>query len=109
MAVDDPHASPRSTPSVVLDPPSRDPTWVPIRSLAPRHRDRILAHLLQLPERDRYLRFGYAASDHQIARYVESLDFERDEVLGIFNRRLRLLGLAHLAYLAADDGHPAAQ
>jgi RimJ/RimL family protein N-acetyltransferase len=86
--------------------PERAPTWVPIRSLSPRHRDRILAHLLELPEHDRYLRFGYAASDSQLAQYVAQLNFDRDEVLGIFNRRLRLLGLAHLAYLDADDGHP---
>jgi RimJ/RimL family protein N-acetyltransferase len=95
------------SPLTLPDLPERSPTWVPIRSLAPRHRDRILAHLLQLPERDRYLRFGYVASDHQIARYVDGLNFERDEVLGIFNRRLRLLGMAHLAYLEAHDGHPA--
>ncbi len=87
--------------------PKRDrtaPTWVPIRPLAPRHRDRILAHLLELPPHDRYLRFGFAASDAQIVRYVEQLNFERDELLGIFNRRLRLLAMAHLAYLAAEPG-----
>jgi RimJ/RimL family protein N-acetyltransferase len=86
-----------------IPPPERPaPTWVPIRPLAPRHRDRILAHLLELPARDRYLRFGFAASDAQIAQYVERLNFERDEVLGIFNRRLRLLAMAHLAYLAPE-------
>jgi GNAT superfamily N-acetyltransferase len=74
------------------------PAWVPIRSLAPRHRARILAHLEQLNERDRYLRFGYLASDEQLQHYVDSLDFVRDEVFGIFNRRLRLIALAHLAY-----------
>lgn len=102
---------PASDPPGAADPsgPSRSPTWVPIRSLAPRHRDRILVHLLGLSERDRYLRFGYMASDLQIARYVEQLNFERDEVLGIFNRRLRLLGLAHLAYVDSHDGHPATQ
>jgi GNAT superfamily N-acetyltransferase len=72
---------------------------VPIRSLAERHRPRILAHLLALPEADRYLRFGYAASDAQIARYVDLLDFERDEVFGVFNRRLELIAQAHLASL----------
>ena len=36
--------------------------WIPIRSLAPRHRPRILAHLLELPPMDRYLRFGHPAS-----------------------------------------------
>lgn len=83
--------------------PVEAPVWVPIRSLAPRHRERIARHLLALPAHDRYLRFGYAASDEQIRRYVKHLDFDRDEVLGIFNRRLRLLAMAHLAYAPEDD------
>jgi RimJ/RimL family protein N-acetyltransferase len=73
--------------------------WVPIRSLAERHRPRILAHLLALPEADRYLRFGYAASDAQVARYTDLIDFAHDEVFGIFNRRLALIAQAHLAAL----------
>lgn len=73
--------------------------WVPVRSLAERHRPRILAHLLALPPHDRYLRFGYAASDAQIAHYAEQIDFARDEVFGIFNRRLDLIAQAHLAGL----------
>lgn len=76
--------------------------WIPIRSLSPRHRERIVAHLVDLPEHDRYLRFGYAASDEQIGRYVEGLNFERDEVFGVFNRRLQLIALAHLAFADAD-------
>ncbi|HUG22674.1 GNAT family N-acetyltransferase [Piscinibacter sp.] len=71
--------------------------WVPIRSLAARHRPRIAAHLTALDEHDRYLRFGYPAADEQIARYVDALDFERDELFGIFNRRLELIAMAHLA------------
>ena len=70
---------------------------VPIRSLGPRHRERIASHLLALDAPDRYLRFGYNASDEQIARYVDSLDFERDEIFGVFNRKLELIALAHLA------------
>lgn len=93
-----------SEPSSHPSPAKATPTWVPIRPLAPRHRDRILAHLLALPAEDRYLRFGYAASDGQIGQYVDSLDFERDEVLGIFNRRLRLLAMAHLARLGPEPG-----
>ncbi|HEY0955903.1 MAG TPA: GNAT family N-acetyltransferase [Roseateles sp.] len=73
-------------------------TWVPIRSLSRRHRRRIIDHLLSLTPRDRYLRFGYAASDEQIRQYAQGIDFGRDEVLGIFNRRLQLVALAHLAY-----------
>jgi GNAT superfamily N-acetyltransferase len=84
--------------------------WIPICSLAARHRPRILAHLLALSERDRYLRFGYAASDVQIERYVEQLDFKRDEVFGIFNRHLELVAMAHLAYMsAAAWSRPAAE
>jgi GNAT superfamily N-acetyltransferase len=79
--------------------------WVPIRSLAERHRARILAHLQSLGERDRFLRFGYPANDEQIARYVERIDFARDEVFGIFNRRLELIALSHLAYLADRGAH----
>ena len=76
--------------------------WIPIRSLSPRHRDLILGHLTGLPERDRYLRFGYSATDEQIGRYVAGLNFERDEVFGVFNRRLELIALAHLACPNAD-------
>lgn len=72
--------------------------WVPTRSLGARHRDRIVAHLLGLDEADRHLRFGYPATDAQIIRYVDTLDFARDEVFGIFNRRLELIALAHLAF-----------
>ena len=71
---------------------------VPIRSLRPRHRAAVLAHLLELTPADRYLRFGYAAQDAQIERYVQGLDFDRDQIYGIFNRRLQLIAVAHLAY-----------
>lgn len=74
------------------------PFAIPIRSLTPDHREAISAHLLTLDRHDRYLRFGYAASDEQVQRYVDALDFERDEVFGIFNRRLVLLAMAHLAF-----------
>ena len=94
------------SPSPIAPAPANEPrarrTWVPIRSLGPRHRERILAHLVSLDPRARYLRFGHQASDGQIARYVDTLDFEHDEVFGIFNRRLELIALAHLAYRRAD-------
>jgi GNAT superfamily N-acetyltransferase len=70
---------------------------VPIRSIGPRHGERISTHLLALDPHDRYLRFGYAANDEQIRRYVDGLDFERDEIFGIFNRKLQLIAMAHLA------------
>lgn len=75
-------------------------TWVPIRSLGPRHRARIAAHLLCLGSADRYLRFGYPATDAQISKYVDLLDFEHDEVFGVFSRKLELIAMAHLAHAA---------
>jgi RimJ/RimL family protein N-acetyltransferase len=80
---------------------------VPIRSLGAGHRRRIAAHLLSLDAPDRYLRFGYGASDEQIHRYVDQLDFESDEIFGIFNRRLELIAMAHLAFMPHEPGAPA--
>ena len=79
---------------------------VPIRSLGVGHRERIATHLLALDGHDRYLRFGYPASDEQIRRYVTGLDFDRDEIFGIFNRGLVLIAMAHLAFLPTDPGSP---
>jgi RimJ/RimL family protein N-acetyltransferase len=79
-------------------PRKRALAWLPVRSLGARHRRRLVAHLKALPARDRYLRFGYEASDEQIERYVEAIDFEHDEAFGVFNRRLELVATAHLAF-----------
>lgn len=79
-------------------------TWVPIRSLGPRHRARITAHLLALDVSDRFLRFGYPATDAQISKYVDMLDFEQDEVFGIFSRKLELIAMAHLAHAQVAPG-----
>ena len=73
---------------------------VPIREIGARYREQIARHLLALGEHDRYLRFGYAANDRQIRHYVDQLDFERDQIFGIFNRKLELIAMAHLAYPA---------
>ncbi len=74
------------------------PLMVPIRSLGPRHRERIAQHLLALSPEDRYLRFGYAAQEAQIRAYADKLNFERDEIYGIYNRSLVLIAMAHLAF-----------
>jgi GNAT superfamily N-acetyltransferase len=75
---------------------------VPIRSLGPGHRDRIATHLLTLDAQDRYLRFGYAATDEQVQRYVDGINFEHDDIFGIYNRKLELIAMAHLAYTRKD-------
>jgi GNAT superfamily N-acetyltransferase len=84
-------------------PASLSYPWIPIRQLAPRHRSKILAHLCKLNPHDRYLRFGYAATDAQIESYVGSLHFLRDEIHGVFNRRLELVAMAHLAFSIDPD------
>lgn len=82
---------------IVLQAPKELPL-VPIRTLTGRHRRQIAKHMLALSESDRYLRFGYLAKDEHIQKYVDGLDFRHDEVFGIFNRRLQLIAMAHLAF-----------
>lgn len=79
--------------------------WIPVRPLGPQHRPRIERHLLGLDTQDRYWRFGYVAGDERIRLYVRDLNFERDELFGVFNRRLEIVAMAHLAYgpVPADD------
>lgn len=77
--------------------------WVPVRPLGESDRNAALQHLLHLDAHDRYMRFGYAISAEHIESYVRSIDFHRDEVLGIYSRKLELLGLAHLAALGPGE------
>jgi RimJ/RimL family protein N-acetyltransferase len=82
---------------------------VPIRSLGENHRARIARHLKALDAHDRYYRFGFAANDEQIDRYVNGLNFERDEIFGIYNRNLVLIAVAHLAYAPDTGVNPSAE
>ena len=84
--------------------PRPAPVIVPILVLSAAHRAQIVGHLTSLEPTDRYLRFGYIAPDEAIHRYVESIDFDQDRVLGIYNRKLTLIAVAHLAYPATDAG-----
>ena len=92
-----------ATKELGLTAPKKSTVLVPIRSLGANHRARIARHLLALEPHDRYLRFGFIASDEQINHYVDGLNFEHDEIFGIYNRRLELIAMAHLAYLV-DHG-----
>ncbi len=74
-------------------------SFVPVRELHLQDRQDVLTHLRALDGADRYLRFGYAAQDAQIEHYVANLDFGRDRVFGIYNRKLCLIAMAHLAYI----------
>jgi RimJ/RimL family protein N-acetyltransferase len=76
---------------------------IPICALNVSHLTGIKKHLLALSAQDRYLRFGYAANDEQIKRYVDGLNFQRDEIYGIFNRNLDIVAMAHLAIIKEPD------
>lgn len=78
--------------------PSVGPRWLPVRTLHDGHRKVVLEHLLALNRQDRALRFAHAASDEQLHLYASQIDFVHDEVFGVFDRRLRLVAMAHLAF-----------
>jgi RimJ/RimL family protein N-acetyltransferase len=77
---------------------------VPVRELHEAHRSEVLNHLLQLGDEDRRMRFGTQTPDEVIRHYVEDLDFNRDAVFGVFDADLKLIGMAHLAYLPEIKG-----
>lgn len=85
------------------------PRAVHIRELSERHRPLILEHLMKLDAHDRYLRFGYNANDEQVARYANHLDFQRDDIFGVFDSRLDLMAVAHLAYLNVGKANSSAE
>ena len=84
--------------------PFRMGNAIPVRELHAGHKDEILSHLLQLNDEDRRLRFGTQTPDEVIVHYVEHLDFNKDTLFGIFNEDLKLIGMAHLAYLPDSKG-----
>ena len=78
------------------------PAVVPIRRIGAEHKGELLAHFLALDPSDRYLRFGCAANDAQIRAYVDRIDFVDHEIFGVFNRKLELIAVAHLAPSPAE-------
>ena len=75
-----------------------DKPLILVKELSPRSRRHLLRHFLALEEKDRLLRFGTKLSDELVASYVEKIDFERDTIFGVYDRKLRLLGVGHLAF-----------
>jgi RimJ/RimL family protein N-acetyltransferase len=64
----------------------------------------LAAHFLELPARDRYLRFATSVTPEIIARYVDGIDFERDAVFAVRpapvgdEGRAELAGVVHTAF-----------
>ncbi|MBP6765842.1 MAG: GNAT family N-acetyltransferase [Rubrivivax sp.] len=83
-------------------PPGAVRHWLPMRTLNASHSEEVCKHLLSLNTKDRVLRFAHAASDEQIRHYASQIDYSQDEVFGVFDRGLRLVAMAHLAF--AQDG-----
>ncbi len=79
---------------------------VRIASLCRENKGEIAQHLLSLSSRDRYFRFGFAASDAYIHNYVDGLNFERDRVYGIYNHQARLVATAHVAHMSETNQAP---
>ncbi|HEY4074910.1 MAG TPA: GNAT family N-acetyltransferase [Herbaspirillum sp.] len=84
-------------------PQRRGKPAVFVKELTSRARRRLLKHFIALAASDRLLRFGTIASDEVITRYVEGIDFSRDTVFGVYDRRLRLLGVGHLAFALREN------
>ncbi|HTO50746.1 MAG TPA: GNAT family N-acetyltransferase [Burkholderiales bacterium] len=73
------------------------PAAIPVKRLSGADRPALVSHFLQFDEEDRRLRFGSARGDDSLREYVESLDFDRDAVFGVFDDELALAGVAHVA------------
>jgi GNAT superfamily N-acetyltransferase len=55
-------------------------------------------HFLALAPEDRRLRFGSPLSPEAMAAYVDKIDFDRDDLFGVHDDRLMLVGVAHLGF-----------
>jgi RimJ/RimL family protein N-acetyltransferase len=77
---------------------------IAIERLNESARQSLASHFLELPARDRYLRFASSVTPQIIARYVDGIDFERDAVFGVrpapigYEGRGALAGVVHAAF-----------
>lgn len=76
---------------------------VRVKELTERDRRRLLMHFLALADSDRLLRFGTVLSDELITRYVQRLDFARDTLFGVYDGKLHLIGVGHLAFTPRES------
>ncbi|MBC7943710.1 MAG: GNAT family N-acetyltransferase [Burkholderiales bacterium] len=57
----------------------------------------MLQHLSELSPDELRLRFGSPMNEQTLQRYVESIDFGRDQLFGIYGSERRLVAMAHVA------------
>jgi len=77
--------------------------WILVKELSKNAHWRLRKHFLALDEHDRLLRFGSVLPDELIVKYVEGIDFERDTVFGVYDGRLKLVGVGHLAFAPREQ------
>jgi len=73
-----------------------------IRELHASYTEKIRMHFKNLGSDDRLLRFGMYTSDEMIDKYVNTINFHRDAIFGVFDNNLNLIGCAHLGYPALN-------
>ncbi|HEX8011202.1 MAG TPA: GNAT family N-acetyltransferase [Casimicrobiaceae bacterium] len=71
---------------------------VHVQRLTEASRPELERHFLSLGPEDVRLRFGVLIRAQAIADYVARIDFERDAVLGVHDKALALIGVAHVAF-----------
>ena len=85
-------------PETVRSGMGNDSTTTPVQRLGAIAAKQYLDHLLALPPEDARLRFGSAISAETITKYVRGIDFDTDEVFGVYGDGMMLVGAAHLAF-----------
>lgn len=73
-----------------------------VKELCERDRRSLLMHFLELDDADRLLRFGTVLPDELITKYVQKINFTRDSVFGVFDSKLKLVAVGHLAYIPRE-------
>ena len=68
-----------------------------VARLGDNNREYLREHFLQLDARDRHLRFGSTLNDSGVIAYVDSIDFQRDEVYAVTDDKQAILGAVHIA------------
>lgn len=72
---------------------------IPVLPLSVTNREALRRHFLALDDEDLRLRFEHAISETTLMQYVDSINFERDAVFGVFDENLELAGVAHLGLI----------
>jgi len=69
---------------------------IPVLQLTDSNREALRRHFLSLDEEDLRLRFEHVISEATLMKYIDTIDFDRDAVFGVFDANLELAGVAHL-------------